>query len=323
VSAQTKATPDATGVVEPSGVPELIAIAQKRVDAALDQALARIAKRKDADGPDGGHLLPGRLLEAMRYAVLSPGKRLRPALVLGGARAVGARIDDVLPAACAVEMVHAYSLVHDDLPAMDDDDLRRGRPTCHRAFDEATALLAGDALLTEAVGLLADGTPLDRGHRMRPRHRIAAVRELARAAGAAGMIGGQQDDVDEIARQAQAAAARTAPRSSHAEIDLLLSIHRRKTGRLIQASCAIGALYAGAKARDVRTLREFGANVGLAFQLVDDALDGDGVAAVAGAEYARKEAQALTERAVAELRPFGRAARPLIELVAAMAERRT
>ncbi|MEO1335483.1 MAG: polyprenyl synthetase family protein, partial [Myxococcota bacterium] len=134
----------------------LLEEAPKRVQAGLTEALDRISHRIREDGPQDGHHVPERLHAAMKYAVLSPGKRLRPTFVLGAAHAVGGRIDDALPAACAVEMIHAYSLVHDDLPSMDDDDTRRGQPSCHKAFDEATALLAGDALLTEAFSVLTD-----------------------------------------------------------------------------------------------------------------------------------------------------------------------
>ncbi len=267
--------------------------AQSLVDRALNEVI---------DGLDAG--VPARLREAMRYAALSPGKRLRPALVFGSARALGARPKKVVTPACAVEMVHAYSLVHDDLPALDDDDLRRGRPTLHRAFDEATALLAGDALLTEAWVLLAKK---DRS-KARPRDRLRAVLELSRAAGAAGMVGGQQDDI---------------MLGEGPELEALRAIHRRKTGCLIEASCALGAIWLGAGEEEVEALRSFGRDIGLAFQLVDDALDGDGIARIAGEAAARAEAESLTTRALKTIEHFGKGANALSGIARMIVERRT
>lgn len=266
------------------------------VDRALDAVIDSLG------GEEGG--VPARLRDAMRYAALSPGKRLRPALVFGSARAIGEKPKKVFAPACAVEMVHAYSLVHDDLPALDDDDLRRGRPTLHKAFDEATALLAGDALLTEAMALLAGEDAY-----ARPRDRLRAVLELTRASGAAGMVGGQQDDITLI--------------EGEPSLERLRSIHRRKTGRLIEAASTLGAIWLGASDRDVEALRSFGQDIGLAFQLVDDALDGDGVARISGADAARKEAEELTERAVAALDRFGKNSAALIEIARLVVERKT
>lgn len=285
---------------------DLLALARKHVEPALERALDRIGEALASDGPPGSHVVPERLLEAMRYAVLSPGKRARPALVLGAAKAVGGRIDAALPAACAVEMIHAYSLVHDDLPALDDDDLRRGLPACHRRFDEATALLAGDALLTEALALVADERPLRGKEKLAPARRARATAELARAVGAGGMVGGQLDDIDVDASTS---------------LEMLRTIHRRKTGRLIQVSVAIGAIVGGGTKAEVDTLRRFGADIGLAFQLVDDLLDGDGVVPHVGAETARDEAIALTSDAIARLERFGARAKPLGDVANAMAER--
>jgi geranylgeranyl diphosphate synthase type II len=288
----------------------LLAVAQERVNPALEKVLGRIAEPRGSDGRMGAHKVPERLLEAMRYALLAPGKRLRPALVIGGAKAVGADVDEALSGACAVEMVHAYSLVHDDLPALDDDDMRRGQPTLHRAFDEATALLAGDALLTEAIALLSSRRPLAPGKGQRPRRRLRAVMELSRASGAGGMIGGQVEDVE-----------LDGPKEVRLGVETLISIHRRKTGRLIQASTAIGGILGGGSTRDIRALRRFGGDMGLAFQLVDDVLDRDGVAALLGAERALEEATRLTERARLRLRSLGSAAEPLVELAWAMVKR--
>jgi geranylgeranyl diphosphate synthase type II len=284
---------------------DLLALAMERVDPALDAALTRAATALPADGPPLAHEAPSSLLEAMRYAVLAPGKRLRPALVLGGARAVGGGLDDALPAACAVEMVHAYSLVHDDLPALDDDDVRRGRPSCHKAFGEALALLAGDALLTAAFELLGDARALGAGRPVPAGRRIKAVVELARGAGVAGMIGGQVDDVAGPPEDRRA----------------LEAIHRRKTGRLIQAAVVLGGLFGGGSAAQIRALRGFGADLGFAFQLIDDVLDEDGAAALEGAEAARSEAKTVTGRAIEALQPFGARARGLRNVARSMLER--
>ncbi|HEY4308669.1 MAG TPA: farnesyl diphosphate synthase [Pirellulales bacterium] len=195
---------------------------------------------------------PPRLCEAIRYSLLAPGKRLRPLLVLITAEACGGNIEAAMPAACAVEMVHAYSLIHDDLPCMDDDDLRRGRPTCHKVFGEALAVLAGDALLTMAFEVLSRD--------VRPA-RVAAdcCLELARAAGPAALVGGQADDLDGTA--------------AAADIGRLEAIHRRKTGAMFQVSIRLGAMIARASRRQRSALEKYGQRLGLAFQIVDDLLD--------------------------------------------------
>ena len=195
---------------------------------------------------------PKRLRDAIAYSLLAPGKRLRPMLTLIAAEAVGGSIEDAMPAACAVEMVHAYSLVHDDLPAMDDDDLRRGQPTCHRKFGEAMAILAGDALLTMAFEVLAREI-------QPPEVAARCCAALAKAAGPAQMVGGQAADVDGPA--------------GDDGIDALQSIHHRKTGAMIQVSLELGALVAGAGVEQRITLQEYGRRLGLAFQITDDLLD--------------------------------------------------
>jgi len=213
---------------------------------------------------------PPRLLAAMRHSLLAGGKRLRPILLLWTHAALaGPRRGDgpALDAACALEMVHTYSLIHDDLPAMDDDDLRRGRPTCHVAFDEATAILAGDALLTRAFGVLAAV----------PRHGAALGAELAAAAGPAGMVGGQQLDLEAETREPTAA--------------LVRRIHLGKTARLIAAPLAMGAVLAGAAPGRVEALRAAGIQLGLAFQAADDLLDATGAAVDLG-KAAGKDAAA-------------------------------
>lgn len=280
------------------------------VEAGLRQILDQLDAHRPEDGPEAGHRTPTRLGEAMRYAVLLGGKRLRPALAMGGALAVGANATDALVVACAVEMVHAYSLIHDDLPSMDNDPVRRGRPACHVAFGEATALLAGDALLTEALGLVADGTPL--GHASRPSadRRARATVMLARAAGAAGMVGGQQDDL--LPERST---------SLPASAESLVAIHRRKTGRLIQASVVLGGLYTQGSSEELAALRAFGSEVGLAFQLVDDVLDADGLAVVWGDDDTRRSAHRLTNEALTHLERFGMAAEPLRHLARSIVNR--
>jgi geranylgeranyl diphosphate synthase, type II len=204
---------------------------------------------------------PNTLGEAIRYSLLAPGKRLRPMLVLLAAEACQGSIDAAMPAACAVEMIHTYSLIHDDLPAMDDDDLRRGRPTCHKAFGEATAILAGDALLALAFEVL--------GLDMRPASAAAeGCALLAHAAGATQLVGGQADDL--------------LGAGTHAGLDALESIHRRKTGAMFLVSLQLGALAAGADKAQRAALEVYGRKLGLAFQIVDDLLDVRGSAADLG-----------------------------------------
>lgn len=201
---------------------------------------------------------PPRLAAAIRHALLAPGKRLRPALVLMAAEAVGGSTEAALPAAVAIEMVHTYSLIHDDLPAMDDDDLRRGRPTVHVAFDEATAILAGDALLAEAFCHLSS-------HVRDPQQVAETVRVLAAASGAAALVGGQADDL-----AAESAAALADPGSDLAQLE---SIHRRKTGALFAAAVDVGAILGGGSVAQRNILTDYANCLGLAFQVVDDLLD--------------------------------------------------
>ncbi len=192
------------------------------------------------------------LVEAVRYSALAPGKRLRPYLVGACCELCGGSDEQSLPVAAAMECVHAFSLVHDDLPAMDDDDLRRGRPTCHKVYGEAMAILAGDALLALAFEILATRSPASCD-------RAALVRELARATGWCGMIGGQAQDV--LGERAEP------------DLDRVRSIHDHKTGALIAASCRMGAIASGAAAGQVDALGVYGRHLGRAFQIVDDLLD--------------------------------------------------
>jgi len=231
---------------------EFLARARARVEAALDACLPPATAA------------PGRLHTAMRYATLEGGKRLRAALVYATGEALGAHPEILDTPACALELIHAYSLVHDDLPAMDNDDLRRGKPTCHKAFDEATAILVGDALHTLAFELLARdpglGVPAER--------RLAMIARLAAAAGSAGMAGGQAIDLDATGRML-----------TLAELE---DMHARKTGALIRAAVALGALTADAKPEWLARLDNYARHIGLAFQIVDDVLDVEGDTATLG-----------------------------------------
>jgi geranylgeranyl diphosphate synthase type II len=204
----------------------------------------------------------GRLSEAMRYSLMAGGKRLRPNLCLAAVEAVGGNAEDALTPACALEMIHTYSLIHDDLPAMDDDELRRGKPTCHIAFDEATAILAGDALLTMAFEILASMPGC------RPERCVEVTRIVAAAAGSCGMVQGQMLDM-----LSQGAAL---------SLEQLEHLHSLKTGAMIEASLAVGGLLAGGNPLQIEALRAFGRRVGLAFQVVDDILNIEGDPAVMG-----------------------------------------
>lgn len=192
---------------------------------------------------------PAKLHEAMRYTVFAGGKRLRPVLCIAACEACGGTAGQALRAACAIELLHTYTLIHDDLPAMDDDMLRRGHPTCHIAFDEATAILAGDALLTFAFEVLAGVPTLG----------SALALELTRAAGSRGVIGGQAEDIE---------AEGKTPDSERVEY-----IHRNKTAALIRAACVMGGICAGADSQTLEKLAAYGENTGLAFQIIDDLLD--------------------------------------------------
>lgn len=199
-----------------------------------------------------GEGCPADLRAAIQYSLLAPGKRLRPMLVLLAAEACGGTPESAMPAACAVEMIHTYSLIHDDLPAMDNDDLRRGLPTCHKKFDEATAILAGDALLTLAFEVLAkDVRP--------PAVAATCCAALAEAAGACQMVGGQANDIRGDWQ--------------HGGLNALESLHNRKTGAMIRVSLRLGALIAGADQSQLDALDEYGWRLGLAFQVTDDLLD--------------------------------------------------
>ena len=275
-----------------------------RISDALDALLVQQARQ-------GEIARPARLMAAMRHGALNGGKRLRPFLVLESAALFGVEEDDAMPAALALECVHCYSLIHDDLPAMDDDDLRRGQPTVHKAYDEATAILAGDGLLTLAFELLGDEAC----------QRDAIIRselvvELAKAAGLGGMVGGQMLDLQ---------AAEDAPDET-----AIRTLQAMKTGALLRFACEAGALLGGASTADRAILRTFGEKIGQAFQLADDILDvvsdeaamgkrvgkdeamGKGtLVAILGLEEARRRADELADEAEALLAGFGERANVL------------
>jgi farnesyl diphosphate synthase len=281
-----------------------IAFYQTRIERVLERCL---------ELPDSG---TARLREGMRYSVLGGGKRLRPTLVYTSGESLGVPLEQLDAPAAAVELIHVYSLVHDDLPAMDNDDLRRGRPTCHRAFDEATAILVGDALQALAFDVIADDT----GSGVPPTARLEMIRVLARAIGTSGMAGGQAIDL--------AAVGRTLT------LQELEHMHRLKTGALIEASVLLGAI-ASKDSNPIKrdALKKFATEIGLAFQIQDDILDVEGTVASLGKtpgadaakqkptypsitslDVSRVRARELRDQAVQSLAPLGEPAAPLIEL---------
>jgi geranylgeranyl diphosphate synthase type II len=283
----------------------------QRVDLALDRFLPA-----DTVAPETIH-------KAMRYSVFAGGKRLRPVLVIAGAEAVGGRMDDVMPTACALEMIHTYSLIHDDLPAMDNDDFRRGRPTSHKVFGEAMAILAGDGLLTLAFRLIAEN--------WRPAMDARVLRDVlvdvSDAAGTDGMVGGQVADLEAEGR-------RVSP-------DMLEYIHLHKTAALIRTSIRVGARLSGAREDQLRALTVAGGDLGLAFQIVDDILDVTGTTeqlgktagkdqaqqkatypAIHGIEASQAQAGRLVGEALHALAPLGPPAEPLRALARFILERK-
>jgi farnesyl diphosphate synthase len=217
-----------------------------------------------ADALELNHSAPALLRDAMRYSALAGGKRMRPLLVYASGRALGLPPEQLHAVACAIEIIHAYSLIHDDLPAMDDDDLRRGKPTCHKAFDEATAILAGDALQALAFQILAEDPAL----RLCPKSQVEVIGHVAQACGASGMAGGQMLDLAAV--------------GSSLSLEELEHMHNLKTGALIAAAAAAPALLAGSRPELFDRLQRFGQRVGLAFQIHDDILDVTGNSATTG-----------------------------------------
>lgn len=281
--------------------------------AAVDAALDRLMPGEDAQ--------PSSIHRAMRYSVQAGGKRVRPILCLESARIFANDVSPVLPVACALEFIHTYSLIHDDLPALDNDDLRRGKPTCHKKFGEATAILAGDALLTLAFETLAKAP-------VGPARRVAILAHVAASAGTInGMVGGQVADLEAEGRAIQPAD--------------LEYIHRSKTAALIRASVVAGAIGGGADDFDVSHLKQFGEMIGWAFQVVDDILDVEESSAALGKtagkdaaqrkatypslyglEKSRQFAKELEARAMAEIEPYGEGAARLRELAEMIVHRR-
>jgi len=256
-----------------------------RIDDQLEQYLVQC-----------GEDCPEKLCEAMRYTLLAPGKRIRPFLALMTADACGGSVEKVLPVACAVEMVHAFSLIHDDLPTMDDDDMRRGKPSSHKVFGEGQAILAGDALLALAFDVLSRS--------IKPAEvAVECSATLSRAAGPSGMAGGQWDDLS----------------GGELTLEKLESLHRRKTGALIEAALIMGAQVARASDEQHSVLKEYGSCIGLAFQITDDLLDCDcdlapSFVTLLGGEESKKRVQELIEQACKCISSFGEKGAHLISL---------
>ena len=278
------------------------------------------------------------LNDAMRYSVFAGGKRIRPILALASYEACGKNAEDIVPYASALEIIHTYSLIHDDLPSMDDDDLRRGKPTNHRVFGEGMAILAGDALLTEAFHLLSSSSPFPGAGMkgkfisrekspIRPQALLRIVREIAMAAGVHGMVGGQAGDI--------------LSEDTMTESDTLAFIHAHKTGALITASVRMGALLANAGKKQISSLTRYGENIGLAFQIIDDILDIQGNSAelgkstgsderkkkmtypgLYGIDRSRRKAESLIEDAISALEDFSEGADPLREIAAYLLQRK-
>ncbi len=301
---------------------------RQRIENALNDYLPEVSN-------DPGVACPARLASAMRYSTLNGGKRLRAILCFMAAEACGGDYESVLPAACALEMVHSYSLIHDDLPAMDNDDLRRGRSTCHRAFDEATAILAGDGLLTLAFAILA--------REVKPELiALRCIAILAEASGAIGMVGGQVADLLVGAcnkNESNKSDCNLRTESTEA-ILTLQSIHHRKTGALLRAPLQMGAVIAGASEMTIDALYRYGRAIGLAFQIVDDILDIQGEESklgkrvgkdsilgkwtypkFLGVDGSRRRAQELAEEAALAIEPFGARGQRLRSLALALLER--
>ncbi len=259
----------------------------KKQSAKIDKALEHYLP--------GMHEQPKNLTQAMRYAVLSGGKRVRPILVLAAAEAVGGDEKKVMPAACAIEMIHSYSLVHDDLPCMDDDKERRGKPTCHIKFGEVDALLAGDALLTQAFHILSAADV-----KISPARQIEAIRMITEAVGHRGMVGGQALDM--------------VFQGKEMDLPTIEYINTHKTGALIAVSTRIGALLGGGSQSQVDKLYRYGKYVGLLFQIADDIMDEQGYAQVIGVHEAKDEASTLLDLAKKELKGLGKKAQILEQI---------
>ena len=264
------------------------------------------------------------IIASMNYSLLSGGKRLRPILCMAGAEAVGGEGRDVLPVACALELIHTYSLIHDDLPVMDNDDLRRGRPTNHKIFGEAVALLAGDGLLTEAFRLMSGS---DATQRVNPNLLLKVIGLVAAAAGYRGMVGGQVVDIQSEGKEVQPS--------------VVAFIHAHKTGALITAAVSSGAILGGGKEAQIEAITRYGENIGLAFQIADDLLDIEGDSehlgkpvggdarkkkitypSVVGLKKAKETQREMVEEAIRALKIFDHKADPLREIAVYIIERK-
>ena len=285
---------------------------QKIVEEALEQYLP---------GEDN---IPADIYKAVRYSVFNGGKRIRPILCLAAAEAVGGDLGPAIPVACALELIHSYSLIHDDLPAMDNDDFRRGKPACHKIFGENIAILAGDALLTEAFVLLSHVEKV----RLSAERRLAVIQEIAQAAGISGMVGGQVLDV--------------LSGKSVSDENTLYEIHRRKTGALIVAAVKSGAIIFNARKDKIQALAEYGINLGLAFQIADDILNVEGdrelmgketgsdaahdkltYPSLLGLDLAKEKLAKYIDAAEASLSGFDERARPLLVIARYIKERKS
>ena len=268
---------------------------------------------------------PPVIFRSARYSVFAGGKRLRPILCIAATEAVGGPIDTVMPTACALELIHTYSLIHDDLPAMDNDDYRRGKPTSHKVFGEAVAILAGDALLTDAFRIIAGQTPAEN---VPARKLLQVIQEVALAAGWFGMVAGQVADIESEGK---------AP-----DDKTLHFIHTRKTGALITVSLRAGAILGGANDDELDALTEYGRHVGLAFQIADDILNVEGDAkalgkstgsdrsrgkltypALVGVETSRRVATELVEKAILDLQAMDERSEPLRMIARFIVDRKT
>jgi geranylgeranyl diphosphate synthase type II len=282
----------------------------------IDEALGRYMP--------GENNYPSVIFKALRYSLFAGGKRIRPILCLASAEAVGGKIESILPVACALELIHTYSLIHDDLPAMDDDDYRRGRRTSHKVFGENIAILAGDALLTEAFHLMSDRGLMEK---IAPEKLISVIHDVAGAAGCFGMVGGQVVDV-----QSEGEAVDT---------EVLNFIHTRKTGAMIAAAMKAGAVLADAGEVELNALTSYGRRIGLAFQIADDILNVEGdqklmgkgtgsdtkrgkvtYPALVGMDASRKKAGELVEEALSAIKNFDHRAKPLRMIAAYIIERK-
>jgi len=249
---------------------------RKKIDKALDSYLP---KEKE---------YPSVIHKAMRYSVFSGGKRIRPALLLAACQAAGGDVKKAMPAACGIELIHTFSLIHDDLPSMDDDDYRRGKLTCHKKYGEAIALLAGDALLNLSFQLFAKSDP---------KIAVRIIETASKAVGTRGMIGGQVVDINS--------------KEKDPGLPTLQYINTHKTGALIAASLKIGGIIGGASENKIQRLQKYGEYLGVAFQIIDDVMDSQGYAEIFGDKGAMREAARLTQKAKKEIKVFGKKAEVL------------